>query len=166
MHDILATRALQPEDNPKCDTCKIQLGHKRNYISDRIHYKKDAKEDPEKGTTIYVAADMRKVIMLPPMLDVKSCVFVTQLVAYYETFAPLGDQHKKKNAKQVISILWHEGISGHSAADVTSAFIKAISMMSEDAKDIVSWCDNCSAQNKNWTFYTSITRYMNRNEGV
>ena len=118
------------------------------------------------GTTIYVAADMQKVNMLPSMPGVKSCVFVNRLVAYHKTFAPLGDQHKKKHAKQVASILWHEGISGRSAADVTSAFIKAISMMAEDAIDIVIWCDNCSAQNKNWTLFTSITRYINSNAGV
>ena len=118
------------------------------------------------GTKIYVAADMQKVIMLPSMPGVKSCVFVNRLVAYHETFTPLGDQHKKKHAKQVSSILWHEGISGRSAADVTSAFIKAISMMAEDAKDIVIWCDNCSAQNINWNLFTSINRYINSNAGV
>ncbi|KAK3772347.1 hypothetical protein RRG08_031371 [Elysia crispata] len=87
--------------------------------------------------------------MLASMPGVKSCVFVNRREAYHETFAPLGDQHKKKHAKQVMSILWHKGISGRSAADVTSAFIKAISTTAEDAKDIVIWCDNCSAQNKN-----------------
>ncbi|KAK3778587.1 hypothetical protein RRG08_047871 [Elysia crispata] len=109
---------------------------------------------------------MQKVIMLPSMPGVKSCVIVNRLVAYHETFTPLGDQHKKKHAKQVLSILWHEGISGRSAADDTSAFIKAISMMAEDAKDIVIWCDNCSAQNINWNLFTSINRYINSNAGV
>ncbi|GFR65787.1 C-type lectin [Elysia marginata] len=100
------------------------------------------------------------------MPGVKSCVFANRLVAYHETFAPLGDQHKKKYPKQVMSILWHEGISGRSAANVTSAFIKAISMMAEDAKDIVIWCDNCAAQNKNWTLYTSIARFMNSSADI
>ncbi|GFR73255.1 CAI-1 autoinducer sensor kinase/phosphatase CqsS, partial [Elysia marginata] len=156
----------QPEQNPNCDPCTIQLQHKTNYTSSRIHYKKGAEEDPEEGTTIYVAEDMQKVIMLPSMPGVKSFVFVNRLVAYHETFAPLGDQHKKKYPKQVMSILWHEGISGRSAADVTSAFIKAISMMAEDAKDIVIWCDNCAAQNKNWTLYTSIARFMNSSADI
>ncbi|GFS04392.1 CAI-1 autoinducer sensor kinase/phosphatase CqsS [Elysia marginata] len=91
----------QPEQNPNCDPCTIQLQHKTNYTSSRIHYKKGAEEDPEEGTTIYVAADMQKVIMLPSMPGVKSCVFVNRLVAYHETFAPLGDQHKKKVPKTV-----------------------------------------------------------------
>ncbi|KAK3802709.1 hypothetical protein RRG08_001971 [Elysia crispata] len=112
----------QPQENPDCDSCKIQLEHKQNYVSGRIHYKKDTEEDADERTTIY-KADMQKVIMLPSMPGVKSCVFVNPLVAYHETFAPLSDQHKKKHAKQVTSILWHEGISGRSAADVTSAFI-------------------------------------------
>ena len=61
-------------------------------------------------------------------------------------------QRKMKHVKQVMSIRWHEDISGRSAADVTSAFRKAISMMAEDAKHIVIWCDNCPAQNKNRTY--------------
>ncbi|GFR71853.1 hypothetical protein ElyMa_003825200 [Elysia marginata] len=105
---------------------------------------------------------MQKMIMLPSMPGVKSCVFVNLLVSFHETFAPLGDQHKKKYPKQVMSILWHEGISGRSAANVTSAFIKAISMMA----DIVIWCDNCAAQNKNWTLYTSIARFMNSSADI
>ena len=104
--------------------------------------------------------------MLPSMPGAKSCVFANRLVAYHETFAPLGDQRKKKHVKQVMSIRWHEDISGRSAADVTSAFRKAISMMAEDAKHIVIWCDNCPAQNKNWTLHTSLTRYMNSNAVV
>ena len=78
----------QPQENPDCDSCKIQLEHKRNYVSGRIHCKKDAEEDPDEETTIYVAADMQKVIMLSSMPGVKSCVFVNRLVACHETFAP------------------------------------------------------------------------------
>ncbi|KAK3759891.1 hypothetical protein RRG08_057516 [Elysia crispata] len=78
----------QPQENPDCDSCKIQLEHKRNYVSGRIHYKKDAEEDPDEGTTIYVAADMQKLIMLPSMPGVKSCVFLNRLVACHETFEP------------------------------------------------------------------------------
>ena len=152
-----------PVDYPNCNFCKIQLEHKQNYTSGRVHYQRDKEEDPEEGTTLYLATEMQTVIMLPSMPGVKSCVFVNRLVAYHETFAPLGEQRKKKHPKQVMSILWHEGISGRSAADVTSAILKAISMMTDEAKDIVTWCANCSAQNKNWTLYTSIVRYMNCN---
>ncbi|KAK3801238.1 hypothetical protein RRG08_039109 [Elysia crispata] len=78
----------QPQENPDCDSCKIQLEHKRNYVSVCIHYKKHAEEDPDEGRTIYVAADVQKLIMLPSMPDVKSCVFPNRLVACHETFEP------------------------------------------------------------------------------
>ncbi|GFS00819.1 U-box domain-containing protein 16, partial [Elysia marginata] len=39
-------------------------------------------------------------------------------------------------------------------------------MMAEDAKDIVIWCDNCAAQNKNWTLCTSIARFMNSSADI
>ncbi|KAK3759932.1 hypothetical protein RRG08_014169 [Elysia crispata] len=78
----------QPQENLDCDSCKIELEHKRNYVSGRIHYKKDPEEDPDEWTTIYVAADMQKVIMLPSMPGVKSCVLVNRPLACHETFAP------------------------------------------------------------------------------
>ncbi|KAK3759892.1 hypothetical protein RRG08_057517 [Elysia crispata] len=39
-------------------------------------------------------------------------------------------------------------------------------MLAEHAKDIVIWCDNCSAQNKNWSLFMSITRYTNSNSNA
>ncbi|RUS70632.1 hypothetical protein EGW08_021608 [Elysia chlorotica] len=41
----------------------MQLEHKLNYVSSRIHYKRDAEEDPEEGTTLYEAADMQKALI-------------------------------------------------------------------------------------------------------
>ena len=150
-----------PDDYPDCETCKALLEHRQRYISGRTHYIQDSDKDPEDGTEIYVPADMQKVIMLPYMPGIKSCAFVNRLVTFHETFAPPGEQKHKKSPKQVISVLWHEGVSGRSAAEVSSAYIKAINFMANDARHITIWCDNCAAQNKNWTLCTSLTRYMN-----
>lgn len=109
---------------------------------------------------MYVSADMQKVTMLPYMMGVKSYAFTNRPVAFHETFAPLGKQ-KDKHQIQVRSILRHEAIAGRSAADVTSVFIKVITDMSEDAKNITIWSDNCSGQNKNWVLFKSLVRIMN-----
>lgn len=52
-------------------------------------------KDPMPGSERYVSAVMQKIIMLPSMPRVKTCVFTNRLVAFHETFAPLGNQTKK-----------------------------------------------------------------------
>lgn len=146
-----------------CETCRDFKMHKDKAEISREHYERDKEKDPQPGTELYMSADMQKVIMLPCMPGVKTCVFTNRLVAFHETFAPMGQQAKKRYPKQVIAVMWHEAISGRSAADVTSAFVKAIHEMSQDARDIVIWCDNCSGQNKNWYLFTSLVRVMNSN---
>ena len=127
--------------------------------------KRDAKANPDEGIDIAVAADMQKIMMLPYMPGVKSCAFVNRLVAFNQTFAPTGEQRKKTHPQRVIVIVWHEAISGRNAADVTSAFLKAISLMAKDNNRIVIWCNNCAAQNKNWTLYTTLARLIYAPQG-
>ena len=42
-----------------------------------------------------------------------------------------------------------------------SAFITAIVTLAEEARHIIIWADNCSAQNKNWFLFTSLIRILN-----
>ena len=110
---------------------------------------------------MFVSADMQKVMMMPFMRGVKTCVFTNRLVAFHETFAPLGQQAEKKNPQQVRSLA--RASSGISAMDATSAFVKAVRDKAADAKDITIRCDNCSGQNKNWILFTSMVRLLNDN---
>jgi len=64
----------------------------------------------------------------------------------------------------VIAILWHEGISGRNADDVTSVYMKAIQHWREYS-DFVFWADNCAAQNKNWTIFSSMATVVNSEDG-
>ena len=99
--------------------------------------------------------------MLPRMPGIKSAMFIKRLVVFHQTFAPLGGS---KNA--AIGIIWHEGISGRNGDDVASAFVKFInSGVARDKKHITIWCDNCGAQNKNWTLYTCLTFIVNTKAG-
>ena len=81
-------------------------------------------------------------------LKTKEHIFVRSFVAFNETFATLTDGYPD------YVVVWHEGIGRRNAPEVASAFIKCAKKCA--AKKIVFWCDNCSAQNKNWVLYTAI----------
>ncbi|KAK5906851.1 hypothetical protein CesoFtcFv8_004759 [Champsocephalus esox] len=132
----------QGEAAVNCPQCEKWQIHKDSATGSRLHYQSDAEQDwPEDTSTRSV--DLQKVIMLPRMPGVKSAVFTRRIVAYHETFASVG---KKTNKKNTISVVWHEGIAGRSAAEITSAYAAALEK-ERDIKHIVYWVDNCSSQN-------------------
>ncbi|KAJ4947838.1 hypothetical protein JOQ06_009869 [Pogonophryne albipinna] len=146
----------QGEAAANCPQCEKWQIHKDSATESRLHYQSDAERDwPEDTSTRSV--DLQKVIMLPRMPGVKSAVFTRRFVAYHETFASVG---KKTNKKNTISVVWHEGIAGRSAAEITSAYAAALEK-EWDIKHIVYWVDNCSSQNKNWCLFSSLVSIVN-----
>ena len=111
---------------------------------------------PEKGKVMQ-AVDMQKVIMLPRMPGVKRAVFTRRIVAFNMTFAPLGG---RRNG-QPIGIIWHEAVCGRSDEDVTSTYVKFVKHYKRDCHTITLWLDNCSAQSKNWTLFTTLCQLVN-----
>ena len=104
------------------------------------------------------SVDLQKVIMLPRMPGVKTAVFTRTITAFHETFASVGEF--KPSKKKTLSLVWHEGIAGRSAAEVASAFVT--SLHQERAVRFVSyWVDNCTSQNKNWTLLTALVKVVN-----
>ena len=140
------------EEMVDCPECLRWQKHKQSALQSRLRYKEDAETSSWPDGTSVRSADLQKVIMLPRMPGVKSCVFTRRVVAYHETFASVG---KGKNKKNTISVLWHEGIAGRSAAEITSAYMAALEK-ERDARHIILWVDNCSAQNKNWCLLSSL----------
>ena len=68
--------------------------------------------------------------------------------------------HKGENAR---GVLWHEGICGRNDEDVASAFYKVIALPENDhIKKWTVWLDNCSGQNKCWTFHSWPHVYVSR----
>lgn len=98
---------------------------------------------------------MQKVVLLPRLPDVKESFFTSRLITYNETFASMQKKEGRHNL-----ILWHEGIASRRAEDVASAFISFLKL-NRDANKIIIWMDNCTGQNKNFTFYSSILCYVN-----
>ena len=60
-------------------------------------------------------------------------------------------------------MLWHEGIAGRSAAEITSTFIDVLrSHRFRDFKNVIFWADNCSGQNKNWWLFGALVKEVNK----
>lgn len=150
------------EDVQLCSKCSSWREHNERARKARERYIAD-KEALADNDCPVLSTDMQKVLMLPVMPGVKSAVFTRRLVAFHQTFAPLGPRSK---AKPVIGVIWHEAIAGRNAEDVASAFMKCFGREPyRDAKQFVIWCDNCSGQNKNWTLYTTLCFTVNRAGG-
>ena len=88
----------------------------------------------------------------------KRSIFTSRLCVYNETFTHLGTNAKKPKDK---TIVWHEAIAGRRDEDVSSSFHNFL-LSFRDAESITMWLDNCSAQNKNWTFLSMIKHTMQK----
>ncbi|CAH0397369.1 unnamed protein product [Chilo suppressalis] len=141
-----------------CQICKTYAHHKIKYTLAREMYDADTKANSQRNTVI-VSVDLQKVIMLPRIDTFKAALFCPRLVAYNETFVPLGNFKKG----HVFAAVWHEGVAGRKQEDITSTF-KAFLLNNRDAEHIVLWLDNCSAQNKNWCFFTFLISIINNLE--
>lgn len=162
--DCIMYETHQHDDEQNCEVCLKWTEHKEGAKRSRVAYQadRDREHDPKE---VYFSVDMQKVIMLPRIPGVKTCVFTKRIVAFHETFAPLGGKSKRKDNVPV-GIIWHEAISGRNAEDVMSAYSKVIrSAAYRDCERFIFWADNCTAQNKNWTLFTGMVCEVNQEGG-
>ena len=133
-----------------CEKCNEGLFHLQKASNARECYRNDITKP-----NVY-AVDMQKVIIIPK-LTTKESFFVSRLVCFNETFATNCDD------KPNYAIIWHEGLSGRKASDVTSSYVKFFTESEE--KYPILWADNCSAQNKSWLLYSSLVQVFNSDWG-
>jgi hypothetical protein len=143
--------------NPDCDACKNWSLHIQRAKASRDKYRLDKIESERliEGV-IYFSADLQKVIMLPRMDTFKSVVFTKRIIAFNESFVPLGELKTQKPH----AAIWHEGTAGRKKEDIVSTF-HAFIMLHRDADELVLWLDNCAGQNKNWTLFTYFVHIIN-----
>ena len=103
--------------------------------------------------------------MLPRLPGIETCVFTKRIIAFNETFTPLGGKHKSKPGKP-IGILWHEAVTGRDTRDIARTNYKLIrSFRHRDCKHFIFCADNCTAQNRNWLLYTALCAEVNQKRG-
>jgi hypothetical protein len=157
----------QPE-NDQCDDCAYYMHaeqtneikekfekHKTMAQKARENYRADAETMWPDDTAVY-ATDLQKVLLLPYLHDLKSCVFTSRLVVFNETFARMGNHCTGKHLLAV----WDESIAGRKKEDIASAYHSMVEKQ-RDITKMIFWLDNCSAQNKNWTLYSMFLKVVN-----
>lgn len=98
-----------------------------------------------------------QVIQLPRLDGLKTVVFSQRVLAYNETFAPVGAYTRNFS---VIACLWPEYISGRSSNDILSCFHRVFVYYGH-LKKLILWLDNCSAQNKHWNLFQHVVLLLN-----
>ena len=144
----------------ECHHCNEHDQHLKRSALSRHYYQIDAAKNNSTVESIF-SVDLQKVIMLPHLPGVKTVVFTKRIIAYNETFEPLG-----KKSGDAIAVTWHKAIGGRDAPEIASCFEKFIFLRSNrDIKKLTFWVDNCSAQNKNWFAYTAFCSLVNLTDG-
>lgn len=139
----------------QCDRCQLWSKHINRAKAARSMYRSNADSNFDEKT-ICVSADLQKIIMLPRIDTFKKVVFIKRLVAYHESFVPVG----KKSKAFPYAVVWHEAIAGRCKEEITSAFF-AFLLRNRDAENIIIWLDNCAGQNKNWGLFTFLVYMVN-----
>lgn len=142
--------------NDDCQTCCTWNDHIKKAKDSRERYSLDKEKIHDKNT-LYVSVDLQKIIMLPRLEMYKKAIFTQRLIAYNESFVPIG---KITAERFPFAVLWHEAISARNQEDIISAF-KAFFIHNRDVKHFVLWLDNCSSQNKNWAIFSFLIYIIN-----
>lgn len=144
------------KENPSadCKLCSDFVQHRKKYTAARTVYDshKGKSSDEHHLTTV----DLQKVIMLPQIDMFKEVIFCPRLIAFNESFVPIGDN----NCAKPLAVIWHEAISGRKKEDIISTFYKYF-LSNSTVKMFTMWLDNCSAQNKNWSLFGFLIHVIN-----
>ncbi len=96
--------------------------------------------------------------MLPRAEMFKEVIFIPRIIAFNESFVPVGSASWK--SKPPTAVIWHEAIAGRKKEDLVSTFYEFF-LTNRDFSKICLWLDNCAAQNKNWTLLCFFTYIVN-----
>lgn len=103
-------------DTTGCETCQKWEVHHYRALRGREHYCLDGEKEEEVYSVVR-SVDLQKIIMLPRMPGGKTVVFTRRISVFHETFAMVGKMSSRE--KNALSVIWHEGIAGRSAVEVT-----------------------------------------------
>lgn len=141
-----------------CDHCIKWKFHIDKANSARHKYREDAERIKNEKDVVY-SADLQKVIMLPRMDTFKTALFTQKIIAFNETFAPVG-KNQKENP---LAVLWHKAVARRKKEELVSTFHHFFLSVRDSIK-ITLWLDNCSSQNKNWTLFSFLVYIINSTE--
>jgi len=127
-----------------CNICQNWTAHTRRAREARKQYRWDADENRSSHRVLF-SADLEKVVMLPRIDMFKTVLFTRRIIAFNESFVPVGG----KQSLKPMAVIWHEAVAGQKKEDIISVFHEFFTAC-RDTEHIVLWLDNCTGQNKNW----------------
>jgi hypothetical protein len=95
-----------------CSICSDWNIHQKKASKGREKYR-NYSENIFNSNTLCVSADLQKVIMLPRLEMFKRSIFTQGIIAFNESFEPLGKKPKTKP----FDCLWNESVSGRKKED-------------------------------------------------
>jgi len=120
-----------------CEICVTWKIHETKYIDARNLYKIHSSDQNNINDCVTVSADLQKVIMLPRAEMFKKLIFTSRLIAYHESFVPVGS----KSLINRLACIWHEGTTVRNKEDIISIFYKFLKKH-RDVPNIQIWLDN------------------------
>lgn len=91
--------------------------HETKYIEARNLYKKHSTQQYNVNCITFFA-DLQKVIILPRAEMFKKVIFTRRIIAYHESFVPVGTNNHNKP----LACIWHEGTTGRNKEDINVLF--------------------------------------------
>lgn len=119
-------------------------------------YKIHVSEKDNFNECLTISTDFQKVIMLPRAEMFKKVIFTRRIIAYHESFVPVG----KVSSHKPVACIWHEGITGRNKEDSISTFYIFLKTK-RNIPVIKIWLDNCASQNKNWCLFSFLVNVVN-----
>ena len=89
-----------------CQICSDFQIHSDDYQTAREEYEND-KRKTGPSDSIMAMTDMQKIVMLPRIPGVKTCVFTKRLTTYHMTFAPIGGMKQKRETSRYHLAQWY-----------------------------------------------------------
>ncbi|KAH9641232.1 hypothetical protein HF086_003219, partial [Spodoptera exigua] len=127
-----------------CTDCTTYQNHREKFEKARTYCQQDVIQSMNSSgsSKCYYSADLQKVIMLPRPDMFKVVMFCPRLLAFNESFVPLGSSKEKSFAA-----VWHEAVSGRKQEDIISTY-RSFSESKRDCGEVIVWTDNCTSQKK------------------
>lgn len=152
-----------------CSYCISLTGEEhKKHVDDWEDSSKEYDNDREKAqsanhsqeTHPIISVDLQKVMLLPHMPRTKEAYFMSRLVTFHLTAAPLGNISRDI---PTVAVCWNEAQRDRKASDIASAYIQIL-LQHRDAEEITIWCDNCCGQNKNYYLFSALILLVNSME--
>jgi hypothetical protein len=141
---------------PKTDEAReLQVYHVQRKLKAREEKQADLEKAASDPSFAVLSFDMENVFNLPQGN--------TSVMFYKRKWRTFNLTAKTSCSKKVYNAIWHEGVSGRLAEDISSALIKILVAFVTDnpsVKHLILWSDSCVSQNRNSIMSATLINFL------